>query len=65
MGDRRRFLTQAGMARTAASFPQVVDVVIHSHRRHIGNAPSQPRSVTMERRLAAALLEGLAATSPA
>jgi pimeloyl-ACP methyl ester carboxylesterase len=40
--------------RTAASFdnPDFVDVVIHSYRHRIGNAPGEPRFLEMERRLA-------------
>jgi hypothetical protein len=55
------------MARTAASFdnPDVVDVVIHSYRQPIGNAPGEPRRATLEKRPAAAPLEVLAATSRA
>ena len=41
--------------RTAASFdnPDFVDVVIHSYRHRIGNAPGEPRFAEMETRLAA------------
>jgi pimeloyl-ACP methyl ester carboxylesterase len=40
--------------RTAASFdnPDFVDVVIHSYRHRIGNAPGEPRFAEVERRLA-------------
>src|SRR5215467_906795 len=40
--------------RTAPSFdnPDFVDVVIHSYRHRIGNAPGEPRFVDLERRLA-------------
>ena len=40
--------------RTAASFdnPDFVDVVIHSYRHRIGNAPGEPRFQEMEQRLA-------------
>lgn len=40
--------------KTAASFdnPDFVDVVIHSYRHRIGNAPGEPRFMEMERRLA-------------
>lgn len=40
--------------RTAASFdnPDFVDVVIHSYRHRIGNAPGEPRFLEMERKLA-------------
>jgi len=40
--------------RTAGSFdnPDFVDVVIHSYRHRIGNAPGEPRFTMMERRLA-------------
>ena len=40
--------------RTAASFdnPDFVDVVIHSYRHRLGNAPGDPRFVQMERQLA-------------
>ena len=40
--------------RTAGSFdnPDFVDVVIHSYRHRIGNAPGEPRFMMMERRLA-------------
>lgn len=40
--------------RTAASFdnPDFVDVVIHSYRHRIGNAPGEPRFLEIERRLA-------------
>lgn len=40
--------------RTAASFdnPDFVDVVIHSYRHRIGNAPGEPRFETIEKRLA-------------
>jgi len=39
---------------TAASFdnPDFVDVVIHSYRHRLGNAPGEPRFLEMERRLA-------------
>jgi pimeloyl-ACP methyl ester carboxylesterase len=40
--------------KTAASFdnPDFVDVVIHSYRHRIGNAPGEPRFIDVERRLA-------------
>ncbi len=40
--------------RTAPSFdnPDFVDVVIHSYRHRMGNAPGEPRLIEMERRLA-------------
>src|SRR5215831_15944048 len=40
--------------RTAPSFdnPDFVDVVIHSYRHRIGNAPGEPRLLEMERQLA-------------
>ena len=40
--------------RTAASFdnPDFVDVVIHSYRHRIGNAPGEPRYAAMEQQLA-------------
>jgi len=40
--------------RTAPSFdnPDFVDVVIHSYRHRIGNAPGEPRFLEMEKRLA-------------
>ncbi|MBV9506836.1 MAG: alpha/beta hydrolase [Acidobacteriia bacterium] len=40
--------------RTAASFdnPDFVEVVIHSYRHRIGNAPGEPRFLEMEKRLA-------------
>jgi len=40
--------------RTAASFdnPDFVDVVIHSYRHRIGNAPGEPRFKTIEEQLA-------------
>jgi pimeloyl-ACP methyl ester carboxylesterase len=40
--------------RTAPSFdnPDFVDVVIHSYRHRLGNAPGEPRFVEVERRLA-------------
>jgi len=40
--------------RTAASFdnPDFVDVVIHSYRHRIGNAPGEPRFLETEKRLA-------------
>lgn len=40
--------------RTAASFdnPDFVDVVIHSYRHRLGNAPGEPRLLEMEQRLA-------------
>ena len=40
--------------RTAPSFdsPDFVDVVIHSYRHRIGNAPGEPRFMEMEQRLA-------------
>jgi pimeloyl-ACP methyl ester carboxylesterase len=40
--------------RTAPSFdnPDFVDVVIHSYRHRIGNAPGEPRFLEMERKLA-------------
>jgi len=40
--------------RTAVSFdnPDFVDVVIHSYRHRIGNAPGEPRFVAMEQQLA-------------
>ncbi len=42
--------------RTAASFdnPDFVDVVIHSYRHRIGNAPGEPRFLETERQLAQA-----------
>jgi pimeloyl-ACP methyl ester carboxylesterase len=41
--------------RTAGSFdnPDFVDVVIHSYRHRIGNAPGEPRFAAMEQQLAA------------
>jgi pimeloyl-ACP methyl ester carboxylesterase len=41
--------------RTAASFdnPDFVDVVIHSYRHRIGNAPGEPRFLDVEKQLAA------------
>jgi pimeloyl-ACP methyl ester carboxylesterase len=40
--------------RTVSSFdnPDFVDVVIHSYRHRIGNAPGEPRFLEMEKRLA-------------
>jgi pimeloyl-ACP methyl ester carboxylesterase len=40
--------------RTASSFdnPDFVDVVIHSYRHRIGNAPGEPRFMEIEKRLA-------------
>lgn len=40
--------------RTAPSFdnPDFVDVVVHSYRHRIGNAPGEPRFLEMERKLA-------------
>jgi pimeloyl-ACP methyl ester carboxylesterase len=40
--------------RTAASFdnPDFVDVVIHSYRHRIGNAPGEPRFLAMEKQMA-------------
>ena len=40
--------------RTAASFdnPDFVDVVVHSYRHRIGNAPGEPRFLEIEKRLA-------------
>ena len=40
--------------RTAPSFdnPDFVDVVVHSYRHRIGNAPGEPRFMEMERKLA-------------
>ena len=40
--------------RTAPSFdnPDFVDIVIHSYRHRIGNAPGEPRFLEMERKLA-------------
>jgi pimeloyl-ACP methyl ester carboxylesterase len=48
-----RFTTET-YERTAASFdnPDFVDVVIHSYRHRIGNAPGEPRFLETERRLA-------------
>lgn len=48
-----RFTTET-YERTAASFdnPDFVDVVIHSYRHRIGNAPGEPRFLEVERRLA-------------
>ena len=42
--------------RTAASFdnPDFVDMVIHSYRHRIGNAPGEPRFMEIEKRLATA-----------
>jgi pimeloyl-ACP methyl ester carboxylesterase len=47
--------TDAEYERTAPSFdnPDFVPVVIHSYRHRHGNAPSDPRFVDIERRLAA------------
>jgi pimeloyl-ACP methyl ester carboxylesterase len=41
--------------RTAASFdnPDFVDIVVHSYRHRIGNAPGEPRFLEIEKRLAA------------
>lgn len=46
--------TSEAFDRTAPSFdnPDFVDVVIHSYRHRIGNAPGEPRFEEMERRLA-------------
>jgi pimeloyl-ACP methyl ester carboxylesterase len=46
--------TSGVFERTAPSFdnPDFVDVVIHSYRHRIGNAPGEPRFEEMERRLA-------------
>jgi pimeloyl-ACP methyl ester carboxylesterase len=46
--------TEATFDRTAPSFdnPDFVDVVIHSYRHRIGNAPGEPRFKQMERQLA-------------
>ncbi len=46
--------TDAVFERTAASFdnPDFVDVVIHSYRHRIGNAPGEPRFQATEARLA-------------
>jgi pimeloyl-ACP methyl ester carboxylesterase len=46
--------TDATFDRTAPSFdnPDFVDVVIHSYRHRIGNAPGEPRFKQMERQLA-------------
>jgi len=46
--------TEEAFDRTAASFdnPDFVDVVIHSYRHRIGNAPGEPRFADMEKRLA-------------
>jgi pimeloyl-ACP methyl ester carboxylesterase len=46
--------TDATYDRTAQSFdnPDFVDVVIHSYRHRIGNAPGEPRFEAMERKLA-------------
>jgi pimeloyl-ACP methyl ester carboxylesterase len=46
--------TTESYEKTAASFdnPDFVDVVIHSYRHRIGNAPGEPRFVDVERRLA-------------
>ena len=48
-----RFTTET-YERTATSFdnPDFVDVVIHSYRHRIGNAPGEPRFLEIERRLA-------------
>ena len=48
-----RFTTET-YERTAGSFdnPDFVDVVIHSYRHRIGNAPGEPRFLEIERRLA-------------
>jgi pimeloyl-ACP methyl ester carboxylesterase len=48
-----RFTTET-YERTAASFdnPDFVDVVIHSYRHRIGNAPGERRFLEIERRLA-------------
>ena len=48
-----RFTTET-YERTAASFdnPDFVDVVIHSYRHRIGNAPGEPRFLETERQLA-------------
>ena len=47
--------TEQSFDRTAASFdnPDFVDVVIHSYRHRIGNAPGEPRFAETETRLAA------------
>lgn len=47
--------TDESFNRTAASFdnPDFVDVVIHSYRHRIGNAPGEPRFAETEKRLAA------------
>ena len=46
--------TEQSFNRTAASFdnPDFVDVVIHSYRHRIGNAPGEPRFAETETRLA-------------
>jgi pimeloyl-ACP methyl ester carboxylesterase len=46
--------TEDTFTRTAASFdnPDFVDVVIHSYRHRIGNAPGEPRFTMVERQLA-------------
>jgi pimeloyl-ACP methyl ester carboxylesterase len=46
--------TEETFNRTAASFdnPDFVDVVIHSYRHRIGNAPGEPRFKAMEEQLA-------------
>jgi pimeloyl-ACP methyl ester carboxylesterase len=46
--------TDATYEKTAPSFdnPDFVDVVIHSYRHRIGNAPGEPRFEAMERKLA-------------
>jgi len=46
--------TEETYSRTAASFdnPDFVDVVVHSYRHRIGNAPGEPRFKAMEEQLA-------------
>jgi pimeloyl-ACP methyl ester carboxylesterase len=46
--------TEETFARTASSFdnPDFVDIVIHSYRHRIGNAPGEPRFTAMEAQLA-------------
>jgi pimeloyl-ACP methyl ester carboxylesterase len=48
-----KFTTES-YEKTAASFdnPDFVDVVLHSYRHRIGNAPGEPRFVETERQLA-------------
>jgi pimeloyl-ACP methyl ester carboxylesterase len=48
-----RFTTET-YEKTAASFdnPDFVDIVIHSYRHRIGNAPGEPRFLEVEKRLA-------------